>query len=364
METDDRYKNVAREEKYMNLSCYCVSIAWTQKYKKFPKGSLGLSIIGETLSVLKAQRKEQGAKWVQERILKYGPVFKTSLMGSPTVIVIGQADNKLILTTDDDVFATKQPATIQAIGGKNNLYELTRSGYKLIKGAMLSFLKPESLQTIERDTHTHHQGRRLHEDLTLNVACDILFGIKDEFTKERLFDDFTLPFKAIWSLPLNFLGAVFWKGLQARSIILDHEILRGREKGGGLSWGDIQKMRYTWRVAQELMRLIPALFGNFRKALKTLASLLWVACRTHMNGNIFERLDEFELSHFESLLRPIPPFTYVLLGGRLRTCIGNEFVRVKMLMVVHNLVTGHKWSQLEPEEAIACQFMPYPSWAC
>ncbi|XP_030532829.1 taxane 13-alpha-hydroxylase-like [Rhodamnia argentea] len=439
------------------------------KNKSLPKGSLGFPIVGETLSFLIAQRKEQGAKWVEERISKYGSVFKTSLMGSPTVVIIGQAGNKFILTADDDVLAAQQPPTIQAIGGKNNLFELTGSRYKLIKGAMLGFLKPESLQNYvkrmddivrtlileesrERDTI---KAVVFMKKLTFNVACDVLFGIKDEFTKERLFDDFNLSFKAIWSLPLNFPGTVFRRGLQARSRIVDcilpilrkrkeeisagtmdprsdviscllalrdengetidegtvvdnfvmlmiashdtsaillslmiwklvrdpkvykrvlaehEEILKGRDKGGGLSWGDLQKMRYTWRVAQELMRLIPPVFGSFRKALKDISfggykipkgwQVLWVAWGTHTNGDVFERPDEFEPSRFEGPSRPIPPFTYLPFGGGLRTCIGNEFARVETLTVVHNLVTGYEWSQLEPEEVITRQPMPYPS---
>ncbi|XP_030451656.2 taxane 13-alpha-hydroxylase-like [Syzygium oleosum] len=437
------------------------------KNKNLPKGSLGFPIIGETLSFLKAQRKEQGAKWVEERVSKYGSIFKTSLMGSRTVIIVGQAGNKFILTTNDDVLAAKQPPAIQAVGGKNNLFELTGSRYKLIKGAMISFLKPESLQkyvkrmddivrnlTLEetRETDTI-KAFVFMKKLTFNAACDILFGIQDEFTKEKLFEDFTLAFKAIWSLPLNFPSTVFRKGLQARSRIVDRilpilrkrkeeisagvtdpksdviscllalrdeneelidegtiidnivmlviashdttaillslmiwklardpevykrvleeheEILKGRENGGGLSWGDIQKMRYTWRVAQELMRLIPPVFGSFRKALRDISfggyvipqgwQVLWVACGTHMKSDVFDRPDEFEPSRFESLSRPIPPFTYVPFGGGLRTCIGNEFARVETLTVVHNLVTGYKWSQLEPEEAITRQFMPY-----
>ena len=44
-----------------------------------------------------------------------------------------------------------------------------------------------------------------------------------------------------------------------------------RNKGGSeekLTWADIQKMKYTWRVAQELLRLVPPVFGSFRQTLK------------------------------------------------------------------------------------------------
>ena len=51
------------------------------------------------------------------------------------------------------------------------------------------------------------------------------------------------------------------------------EILNERkeEKHGKLTWIEVQKMRYTWRVAQELLRLIPPVLGVFRKAAKDIS---------------------------------------------------------------------------------------------
>ena len=35
-----------------------------------------------------------------------------------------------------------------------------------------------------------------------------------------------------------------------------------------LEWVDLQKMKYSWRAAQEALRLLPPVQGAFRKAIK------------------------------------------------------------------------------------------------
>lgn len=113
---------------------------------------------------------------------------------------------------------------------------------------MLSFLKAENLQNyLERmdklvnnilsDEIKELKGDPLKavptmKKITFNIACDLIFGIKDEYTRKVLFDDFSVAFKAVWSLPINFPGTVYWKGLRARSRIVDPilPILRQRKQ--------------------------------------------------------------------------------------------------------------------------------------
>jgi cytochrome P450 len=46
------------------------------------------------------------------------------------------------------------------------------------------------------------------------------------------------------------------------------EIAKSKPSGEFLTWEDLAKMKYTWRVAMETLRMHPPVFGGFRKALK------------------------------------------------------------------------------------------------
>lgn len=46
------------------------------------------------------------------------------------------------------------------------------------------------------------------------------------------------------------------------------EIAKSKLNGELLIWEDLAKMKYTWKVAMETLRLFPPIFGGFRKAVK------------------------------------------------------------------------------------------------
>ena len=115
---------------------------------------------------------------------------------------------------------------------------------------MITFLKPDSLQNYVKQMDELVKSLLLRETketdtikvvvfmkkLTFSMACNILFGMKDEYTTPALFEDFTLTSKAIWSLPINFPG-IYWRGLRARSRIADRILSILRKKTEELSKG-------------------------------------------------------------------------------------------------------------------------------
>ncbi|CAK9184836.1 unnamed protein product [Ilex paraguariensis] len=343
---------------------YCKSMASSFRSKKLPPGSLGYPFIGETLSFLRSQKEDKIIEWMANRITMYGPVFKTSLMGSKTVVITGQAGNRFMFSGADNGIASNQPVPVAKIIGKHSIFEVSGSRHKLVRGAMMNFLKAESLQRhvgqmnslVEQQLFQELNGKdsiqvvELMQRMTFKVTCSLLFKLAEGKEKDSLFKDFTLALRGAWAIPLDFPGTIFRKAVLARGritkvlsdlirmrkkdlengkkgsqedvistflvlrdengkplpeeeiidnlvtlIIASHDtnsilltllvrhlardvdvcnkvleeqmqVLKAREgSAGALGWSDVQMMKYTWRVAQELMRLISPAFGNFRQ---------------------------------------------------------------------------------------------------
>ncbi|GAU18643.1 hypothetical protein TSUD_124760 [Trifolium subterraneum] len=214
-----------------------------------------------------------------------------------------------------------------------------------------------------------------------NDMLSCLLAIRDEngqpLDDDIITDNFIFLFVASHDTSATLMSLMIWK--LSRDPDVYHKVLEEhteiiKQKDGNeerLTWGEIQKMKYTWRVAQELMRTVPPLFGGFRKTLKDTSyegynipkgwQVYWASCGTHMDKDIFENPQEFDPSRFETQIKPIPPFSYLPFGAGVHNCIGNEFARVETLTTIHNFVNMYEWSQLNPEEIITRQPMPYPS---
>ncbi|CAH9103526.1 unnamed protein product [Cuscuta epithymum] len=147
------------------------------------------------------------------------------------------------------------------------------------------------------------------------------------------------------------------------------EIASSKEVGEFLNWNDIQKMKYSWNVASEVMRLYPPVFGAFREALEDISyegydipkgwKFYWNAPITHLNKSLFQDPMNFDPLRFEG--DGPPPYTYVPFGGGPRMCLGKEFARLEILVFLHNLIKRFRWSLLVPDEKVQYDPMPIPA---
>ncbi|KAI3688337.1 hypothetical protein L1987_82049 [Smallanthus sonchifolius] len=145
-------------------------------------------------------------------------------------------------------------------------------------------------------------------------------------------------------------------------------ILEGKSRSELLNWNDIQKMRYSWNVVCEVLRLNPPVIGAFREALVDFEyagytipkgwKIIWSAVMTHKEEDNFSNVTNFEPSRFEGA--GPTPFTYVPFGGGPRMCLGKELARVQTLVFLHNIVTKFKWDLLIHDEKIEYDPMATP----
>ncbi|KAH9311002.1 hypothetical protein KI387_026037, partial [Taxus chinensis] len=336
------------------------------KGRNVPPGNLGLPVIGQTFEFLTAHKNNALNDWIEEKVGKYGCVFKTSLMGCPTVVLTGQEGNRFLFQNDGTILTNKQPMSLSRILGRKNILELNKEDHKRMRGAITKFLKPKTLQkfvgrmdsVLQKHFVDCWEGKEcitvlpLMKTVTFEVACDLLFSLKDRKETDILCKDFTEAVKGVWSLPLNLRGTAFHIGLNARSRIckrlssllqvrrkeieqgeispdqdlmssmlsmrdengnalteeeiIDNvmvvmsaghdtscsllvnlirllalypniyrkvfeeqmEVIAGRQSRESLQWSDLQKMKYTWKVAQETLRFTSPVAGGFKKAIQ------------------------------------------------------------------------------------------------
>lgn len=201
--------------------------------KKLPPGSQGYPLVGESLGFLSAQKKDKTKEWIEKRLANYGPIFKTSLMGSPVIVLTGQAGNKFIFSANDAI-GSNQPVSVARIIGQHSIFEVQGKRHKLLRGAMMSFLRPDSIQRFVGEMDQIIKQQLLQElegtdtvqvvammkKVTFKVTCSLLFGLPEGKEKDALLEDFTIAIKGTWAIPIDFPGTIFRQACHARNRIV------------------------------------------------------------------------------------------------------------------------------------------------
>ncbi|KAL5802499.1 hypothetical protein ACOSQ4_030804 [Xanthoceras sorbifolium] len=177
-----------------------------------------------------------------------------------------------------------------------------------------------------------------HQDL---ITC--LLSIRDEngeevITEKEIVHNVMLVMVAGYdtsSVLITFLIRLLANDPAVYAAVLEEqgEIAKDKSMGEFLTWEDLIKMKYTWRVAMETLRMIPPIFGGFRNTLKDIEyggylipkgwQIFWVTNMTHM--------DRY------------------------------EFARIETLLAIHRLVTQFTWKVQYSDNSFSRDPMPVPT---
>ncbi|PON69428.1 Cytochrome P450, E-class, group I [Parasponia andersonii] len=436
--------------------------------RKLPPGSMGFPWIGETWEFYKAQRGNRlFEEFIQPRIAKHGKVFKTHLMGSPTVIVNGANANRFVLSNEFKMVISSWPSSSVQLMGKDSIMEKQGERHRCLRGlisttfgnAGLENLVPKICNSVllylDRKWNEKEEISlyRSTKTMTFTIVFECLMGIN---VKPGMLETFEGVLEGVFALPIQIPGSKFSRARKARSeiermmvevvrekrnqmesadgvglqereeggmllsrlvagmirgeiseeevvdnvvllvfaahdttsfaiamtfkmlsqhsnchalLLQEHlDLMRNKRPGESLTLDDIKKMKYTWQVARESMRLFPPIFGSFRKAIADIEyegftipkgwKVLWTAYGTHYSAEYFQDPSIFNPNRFEE---PVPPYVFLPFGGGPRVCAGYQLAKLTILIFVHFVVTRYDWSLLHPDEPITMDPLPFPS---
>jgi len=153
-----------------------------------------------------------------------------------------------------------------------------------------------------------------------------------------------------------------------QEVIKEQKKIAMEKVGDLLCWDDTRKMKYTWQVIQETMRIQPIVPWATREAIKEIEyggftipkgwKLVWSGPRSHLSPQFFPNPKRFDPSRFEGT--GPQPFTYLPFGGGPRMCPGSEFARIEMVIFLHHLVLNYEWSMIDPFEKMTMD--PFPTF--
>ncbi|XP_021749363.1 cytochrome P450 87A3-like [Chenopodium quinoa] len=196
---------------------------------ELPPGSMGLPFLGETRQYFTPYSSFDIPPFVKQRVLRYGSIFKTSLVGTPLIISADAELNHIIFQQEGQAFESWYPTTFTQIFGPENLSTLKDIMYKYLKNMVLSLFGPESLKKmiyeVEDEVLTHLNQwcdvdtvelKDATAKMIFNLTAKKLISHDAESSSENLrknFDDFI---KGLISFPLNIPGTAYHKCLQGR----------------------------------------------------------------------------------------------------------------------------------------------------
>lgn len=223
--------------------------------KSLPPGSFGWPLVGETHQILFTKIEN----FLQVREKKYSSeIFKTELLGEPTVVLYGPSANKFISMNEPKlvkVWYLKTQRRLFNLPDQTHKEAMPKQASSVAAAApvkILGFLKPEGLvrymgnkkieSIINQHFMTQWEGKTelkvypLVKAFSLTLAYQFFLGINDEPHHVAKFDNL---YSGIYSVPVYFPGSTYHRAMKAASAIREEIQFLINEKIDALSKGQV-----------------------------------------------------------------------------------------------------------------------------
>ncbi len=196
--------------------------------KPLPPGSSGLPLVGETLAFAK-----NPFQFIEERLAKHGPVFRTRVLGRNTAVIAGPEAAGRFIDTRTVARAGSMPPHVQELFAGRSLPLLDGDVHRIRKSivnqaftrpAITSYLPPMQA-SIERAFDAWTASGEIRwldalKQLAIEVICSNFIGLEPGAEMDALRRDYGDVTGGFATLPINLPGTRYRKALQARDRII------------------------------------------------------------------------------------------------------------------------------------------------
>uniref|UniRef100_A0A0E0GBT8 (+)-abscisic acid 8'-hydroxylase n=1 Tax=Oryza nivara TaxID=4536 RepID=A0A0E0GBT8_ORYNI len=210
-----------------------------------PPGSMGWPYVGETFQLYSSKNPNV---FFNKKRNKYGPIFKTHILGCPCVMVSSPEAARFVLVTQAHLFKPTFPASKERMLGPQAIFFQQGDYHAHLRRIVSRAFSPESIRAsvpaIEaialRSLHSW-DGQFVNtfqemKTYALNVALLSIFGEEEMRYIEELKQCYLTLEKGYNSMPVNLPGTLFHKAMKARKrlgAIVAHIISARRERQRG-----------------------------------------------------------------------------------------------------------------------------------
>ncbi|WMV16719.1 hypothetical protein MTR67_010104 [Solanum verrucosum] len=233
------------------------------------------------------------------------------------------------------------------------------------------------METFKGMITARRNGKEYYEDFLQSMlekdSCPANQKLDDEEIMDNLLTliiagQTTTAAAMMWSV--KFLDE--HRGAQNRLREEQLSILRSKPNGALLTMDDLNIMSYASKVVKETLRMSNVLLWFPRVALNDcsiegkfiLRTLLHMwksfeikkgwhvnidATCIHYDPTLYKDPMQFNPSRFDEIQKP---YSYIPFGSGPRTCLGINMAKVTMLVFLHRLTTGYKWTVDDPDRSL------------
>ncbi|KAA0039425.1 hypothetical protein IC582_020651 [Cucumis melo] len=308
------------------LLLFCSALLrWNEvRYSKkgLPPGTMGWPIFGETTEFLK-----QGPNFMKSQRARYGSIFKSHILGCPTIVSMDPEVNRYVLMNESKGLVPGYPQSMLDILGKCNIAAVHGSAHKLMRGALLAIVSPTMIKDrllpkLDEFMRSHLSNwdnqiidiQEKTKEMALRSSMKQIAGFESGPLSESFTPEFFKLVLGTLSLPIDLPGTNYRRGIQARKNIIKllEQLIKERrdskiQKNDMLGYFMSEENKYKLNDEEIIDQIITVLYSGY----ETVSTTSMMAVKfLHDHPKVLQQLREEHLAIREKKKNPEDPIDW------------------------------------------------------